>query len=536
MNANEVIASPRRPGRRRRSTPTTTSTPRRAATTSSRPRIHVAATLAVVDDLLPALDHLATSFEAKAERVRRHRQGRAHAPDGRHAGDARPGVRRRTPPRCGSRVERLEAVLPRVRELPLGGTAVGTGINTPAGFAARGDRRARRARPGSPSPRRATTSRRRAPATRSSSCPACCAPIAVGLTKICNDLRWMSSGPDDRARRDPPARPAAGVEHHARQGQPGAARGDADGLRAGHRQRRDHRLRRRGRQLRAQRDDAGDGARPARVDPPAVHLDASLLADRCVDGITADAERMRRYAESSPSVVTPLNAHIGYEKAAKVAKKALAEGATIRETVIDDGLRRARRPHRGAARRRPRRRLDDGSPDLGVSGSRSSGSGRTVTGMSETSYDIKPLTPETWPPSTTSSIRHNGMFGGCWCIWFHPDGPERGPGQGGQPGAQEALRREGRGARRAGLRRRRGDRVGGVRHTRRAAQHPPPQAVRRRDGRRPRLPDHLHLRRQALPPRRGRRARPARRARPDRGGGRRRGRGLPARSPAGPRR
>jgi fumarate hydratase class II len=50
-----------------------------------------------------------------------------------------------------------------------------------------------------------------------------------------------------------------------------------------------------------------------------------------------DAERMRRYAESSPSVVTPLNAHIGYEQAAKVAKKALADGATIRETVIDMG-------------------------------------------------------------------------------------------------------------------------------------------------------------------------------------------------------
>ena len=59
-----------------------------------------------------------------------------------------------------------------------------------------------------------------------------------------------------------------------------------------------------------------------------------LLADRCVTGITADAERMRRYAESSPSVVTPLNAHVGYEAAAKIAKQALADGATIRETVL----------------------------------------------------------------------------------------------------------------------------------------------------------------------------------------------------------
>ena len=63
-----------------------------------------------------------------------------------------------------------------------------------------------------------------------------------------------------------------------------------------------------------------------------------LLAERCVDGITAETERMRRYAESSPSVVTPLNKYIGYEAAAKVAKQALAEGSTIRETVLAMGF------------------------------------------------------------------------------------------------------------------------------------------------------------------------------------------------------
>ena len=49
--------------------------------------------------------------------------------------------------------------------------------------------------------------------------------------------------------------------------------------------------------------------------------------------------------------------------------------------------------------------------------------------MSETSYDIKPLTPETWPAFDDLVIRHNGIFGGCYCIWFHPDGPERGQGR-----------------------------------------------------------------------------------------------------------
>jgi fumarate hydratase class II len=63
-----------------------------------------------------------------------------------------------------------------------------------------------------------------------------------------------------------------------------------------------------------------------------------LLADRCIEGITANVERMRTYAESSPSVVTPLNRYIGYENAAKVAKKALADEKTIREVVVEMGF------------------------------------------------------------------------------------------------------------------------------------------------------------------------------------------------------
>jgi fumarate hydratase class II len=63
-----------------------------------------------------------------------------------------------------------------------------------------------------------------------------------------------------------------------------------------------------------------------------------LLADRCVAGITANVDRMRTYAESSPSVVTPLNRYLGYENAAKVAKRALAEEKTIREVVVEMGF------------------------------------------------------------------------------------------------------------------------------------------------------------------------------------------------------
>src|SRR5213075_2437892 len=62
-----------------------------------------------------------------------------------------------------------------------------------------------------------------------------------------------------------------------------------------------------------------------------------VFAERCVDGITANVERCREYAESSPAIVTPLNRYLGYEEAAKIAKQALAERKTIREVVLERG-------------------------------------------------------------------------------------------------------------------------------------------------------------------------------------------------------
>jgi fumarate hydratase class II len=63
-----------------------------------------------------------------------------------------------------------------------------------------------------------------------------------------------------------------------------------------------------------------------------------LLADTTIDGLEANLERARAMAESSPSIVTPLNRIIGYEAAAKVAKNAVATGVTIRQSVIDLGF------------------------------------------------------------------------------------------------------------------------------------------------------------------------------------------------------
>jgi fumarate hydratase class II len=63
-----------------------------------------------------------------------------------------------------------------------------------------------------------------------------------------------------------------------------------------------------------------------------------LFAERCIVGLKANVEHLRELAESSPSIVTPLNSAIGYEEAAAVAKQALKERKTIRQTVIDRGL------------------------------------------------------------------------------------------------------------------------------------------------------------------------------------------------------
>ena len=64
---------------------------------------------------------------------------------------------------------------------------------------------------------------------------------------------------------------------------------------------------------------------------------STVFADKCVAGIEANVERCREYAESSPSIVTPLNHYVGYDEAAKIAKQSLAERKTIREVVIERG-------------------------------------------------------------------------------------------------------------------------------------------------------------------------------------------------------
>ncbi|MHA4819622.1 class II fumarate hydratase [Streptomyces aculeolatus] len=296
--------------------------------------IHIAATGAVVQDLIPALTHLQAALAGKAEEFAEVvKSGRTHLMDATPVtlGQEFAGYAAQV----GTGVERLQASLPRLAELPLGGTAVGTGINTPPGFAAAVIAEVART---TGLPLTEARDHFEAQGARDGLVEASgqLRTIAVGLTKICNDLRWMGSGPRTGLAEIalPDLQPGSSI-------MPGKVNpvvpeavlmvcaqvigNDVTVTTAG-----------------------ASGNFELNVMLPVLARNvlesirllanaARLLADRTVDGITAHAGRAREYAESSPSVVTPLNRYIGYEEAAKVAKKSLAERKTIREVVLEGG-------------------------------------------------------------------------------------------------------------------------------------------------------------------------------------------------------
>ncbi|MDP9101163.1 MAG: class II fumarate hydratase [Actinomycetota bacterium] len=296
--------------------------------------IHIAAGLTVTADLIPALDQLAAALGRKsAEFAGVVKSGRTHLMDatpvtlgqefGGYAAQVRYGA------------DRVREVLPRLLELPLGGTAVGTGINTPAGFAARVIAEVAAATG------LALTEARdhfEAQGARDALVETSGAlrTVAVSLYKIVNDLRWMGSGP--RAGLGELALPDLQPGSSIMPGKVNPVIPEAVGM------------------VCAQviGNDAtvafagASGTFELNVMMPVMArnllesirlLSAAcrLLAERCVDGIAANAEHCRELAESSPAIVTPLNRYLGYEEAAKVAKRALAERTTIRAVVLAGG-------------------------------------------------------------------------------------------------------------------------------------------------------------------------------------------------------
>ena len=296
--------------------------------------VHVAATASVVRDLVPALEHLAGALGAKAgEWAGVVKSGRTHLMDatpvtlGQEFGGYAAAVR--------YGVERLQAALPRAAEVPLGGTAVGTGINTPAGFP---QRVIELLREDTGLPLTEARDHFEAQSSRDGlvELSGALRTIAVSLTKICNDLRWMGSGPNTGLSEIaiPDLQPGSSI-------MPGkvnpvvpeavlmvAARvvgNDATVAWAG-----------------------ASGSFELNVQIPVIAsavlesirllANASrVLADKTVAGLVANVDRARAYAESSPSIVTPLNRVIGYEAAAAIAKHAVKRGLTIRQAVVDLG-------------------------------------------------------------------------------------------------------------------------------------------------------------------------------------------------------
>lgn len=297
---------------------------------------HLAATEAAARDLIPALEYLHQALSTKAKAWKTVvKSGRTHLMDAVPVtlGQEFGGYARQ----IEAGVERVKATLPRLGELPIGGTAVGTGLNAPDGFGAKVVEVLKQST--GLSELKTATDSFEAQAARDGLVEASGAlkTIAASLTKIANDIRWMGSGP------------LTGLgEIQLPDLQPGSSimPGKVNPV-----------LPEAVTQVAAQviGNDAAitvgglSGAFELNVYIPVMARNllesftllanvSRLFVDKCVDGLIANEEHLKTLAESSPSIVTPLNSAIGYEEAAAVAKEALKQRKTIRQTVIDRGL------------------------------------------------------------------------------------------------------------------------------------------------------------------------------------------------------
>jgi fumarate hydratase class II len=296
--------------------------------------IHVAATAGIQDDLIPALEHLAKALRKKAREFKTVvKSGRTHLMDATPVTLGQEFGGYATAVEIG--IERLQGVLPRVGELPLGGTAVGTGINAPKTFA--------KGAIGHLSSTLGLTlvearDHFEAQASRDALVEASgvLRTIAVSLYKCANDLRWMASGPRTGLAeiRIPDLQPGSSI-------MPGKVNpvvpeavcqvvsqviGNDAAVAFG----------------------GAAGNLELNVMLPVIARNilesirllanvSRIFADRTIVGIEADVERCRAYAESSPSIGTSLNPYVGYEKAAEVIKESTKTGRSIRELVLERG-------------------------------------------------------------------------------------------------------------------------------------------------------------------------------------------------------
>ncbi|WP_214416515.1 class II fumarate hydratase [Sphaerisporangium fuscum] len=334
MNANEVIATLAEKRLGRPVHPNDHVNASQSSNDVFPSSIHVAAMIDTVYELIPALDHLAIALRQKAVQFDKTvKAGRTHLMDatpvtlgqefGGYAAQIENGI------------ARLRGTLPRVAELPLGGTAVGTGINTPPGFAQKVIEKLREA---TELPFTEARDHFEAQGARDAlvELSGQLRVIAVSLNKIANDLRWMGSGPRAGLAEInlPDLQPGSSIMP----GKVNPVVPEAVCMVAAQVMGNDAAVAFAG----ASGNFELNVMMPviARNILESVRLLANvsrLLADRTVHGITANPERLREYAESSSSIVTPLNRYLGYEEAAAVAKQALKERKTIKDVVVERG-------------------------------------------------------------------------------------------------------------------------------------------------------------------------------------------------------
>jgi fumarate hydratase class II len=334
MNANEVIATLASRALGRDVHPNDHVNASQSSNDTFPTTIHIAATEAVARDVIPALAHLAEALDKRAgEWADVVKSGRTHLMDavpitlgqeaGAWAAQARYGI------------ERLEASLARLAELPIGGTAVGSGLNAPDGFGAQVSGELART---TGLPLTEARNHFEAQATQDSVVETSgqLRTVAVSLFKIANDIRWLGSGPR-----------AGLAEVHLPDLQPGSSImpgkvnpviSEATMMVVAQVMGNDAAVAFAGSQGNFQLNVMLPViARNVLESAKLIAAVARLLADKVVAGMEADAERTREFAESSPSIVTPLNKYIGYEEAASIAKQSLKERKTIRDVVIERG-------------------------------------------------------------------------------------------------------------------------------------------------------------------------------------------------------
>ncbi|HEV8560095.1 MAG TPA: class II fumarate hydratase [Actinophytocola sp.] len=336
MNANEVIATlaSRKLGHGVDVHPNDAVNASQSSNDTFPTAIHIAATEAVVRDVLPALTHLAEAIEKRAvEWADVVKSGRTHLMDAVPITLGQEAHAWASQVRYG--IDRLTSCLPRLGELPIGGTAVGSGLNAPSGF---GALVATELASLTGLPLTEARDHFEAQATQDSVVETSgqLRTVAVSLFKIANDLRWLGSGPRTGLAELslPDLQPGSSIMP----GKVNPVIPEATMMVVAQIIGNDAAVAFAGSQGNFQLNVmlpviARNVLESARL----LAAVTRLLADKVITGAVANADHQREQAESSPSIVTPLNRYLGYEEAAAIAKQSLKERKTIREVVLERG-------------------------------------------------------------------------------------------------------------------------------------------------------------------------------------------------------